>query len=58
MEEFSKPGVRFQGLSPKAVMLFETVGLFIVAGLDELFETRLVDVSPAWLIDRTTLSFS
>lgn len=35
-------------------LLFVTIGVFIVTGLDKLIESELVEVSPAWLVDVTT----
>lgn len=34
--------------------LLVTIGVFIITGLDKLIETKLVEASPAWLVDLTT----
>ena len=35
-------------------LLFVTIGVFIVTGLDKLIESKLVEASPPWLVDLTT----
>ena len=35
-------------------LLFVTIGVFIVTGLDKLIESKLVEASPQWLVDLTT----
>jgi hypothetical protein len=35
-------------------LLFVIIGVFIVTGLDKLIESKLVEASPAWLVDLTT----
>jgi cytochrome c-type biogenesis protein len=35
-------------------LLFVTIGMFIVTGLDKLIESKLVETSPPWLVDLTT----
>ncbi len=42
------------GMMSALGLLFVTIGVFIVTGLDKLIESKLVEASPAWLVDLTT----
>ena len=42
------------GMKSALGLLFVTIGVFIVTGLDKLIEGKLVEASPAWLVDFTT----
>ena len=42
------------GMKSALGVLFLTIGVFIVTGLDKLIEGKLVEASPPWLVDLTT----
>jgi len=42
------------GMKSALGLLFVIIGVFIVTGLDKLIESKLVEASPAWLVDLTT----